>query len=130
MRRRDRLSRYARNDLAISIAQFPSNCKDAAGLRLGCIGDERGQQNLLDLIDYDSIFCIGKADGYFMSINTNHFLGLIAIHKTPPAYLQSPAAPEDRRFCINIAKAHSGAAGQNCWLVTVNFPTVFATRPR
>ena len=78
------MSRYTRNILAISISPFPSDCKDVAGVRLGCIGDKRGQQNLLDLIDYDSIFCIGKVDGYLMSINTNHFLRLIVVHRIPP----------------------------------------------
>lgn len=81
MRRRDRLSRCARNILATSIAPFPSNCKDAAGVRLGWIGDERGQQNLLDLIDYDRIWIIGKADGNLMSINLKNFFRLFVVHR-------------------------------------------------
>lgn len=78
------MSRYTRNDLTTSISQFPSNCKDAAGVRLGCIGDERGQQDLLDLIDYGSIGGIGKADGDLVPINRNLFIRSIVIHKIPP----------------------------------------------
>lgn len=77
------MSRCARNILAISISPFPSNCKDAARLRLGCIGDERGQQDLLDLIDYGRVGIIGKAEGNLMPINLKHLFRLYLVHRIP-----------------------------------------------
>ena len=77
------MSKCARNILAISISPFPSNCKDAAGLRLGCIGDKRGQQDLLDLIDYGRVGIIGKVDGNLMPINLKYLFKSFVVHRIP-----------------------------------------------
>ena len=60
---------------------------------------------MLDLIDYGGIFGIGKADGYFMSINTNLFFRLLVVHRITSCVKLNFKSSRAGKCCVRIHRA-------------------------